>query len=653
MIKSSLLYLLFLLPIIAFAQPGLDCGINGSYTMPNNTSAQNAVTNCVNNSPLMYTNADVDGDGCEDVDYSVENNTFFSFTGIAGTGCINYDFTFTPTADLNLQATIFPSNSNTCGCTGLDGANSVENGGGVSTSGASYTLSMTICEGETVTIMTDGYGGDTDGSYTIEVSCPCTPPTISASSATDPICPGGSSVLEASGGSSYTWSPSQSLSSSSGNSVTATPSTTTTYTVTGDDGSGCTGTATVTVNVSSLPTPDAGPDVTLCLGQSTTIGADPVWNIEGDDYSWDNSAGSGTIDLSGGGQDNGTAIVSPSSSTTYTLTVTNSSGCTGQDQVLVDVISAEDATFSLTDFCEGSANSATGIATSGGTFSLNPNPGGGVSINSSTGEISGGVPGTTYTVEYTTNGSCPGTSTQTVSVIASPIPDAGPDVTMCVGSSVTIGADPVWNIEGDDYSWDNGAGSGTLDLSGGGQDHGTVNVSPASTTTYTLTVSNSTGCSGTDQVEVIVINSITPTFDPIADICNGDALSLPSTSTNGITGNWSPGIDNTQTTTYTFTPDPGQCATTIDITVIVHPIETSTTDITICDDLLPYSWNGLTFNSAGSQTATLSSVAGCDSLATLNCLSSTGTSCNLTVNPEVSSTTDITICDEFLEWSYF
>ena len=642
MIKSSLLYLLFLLPIIAFAQPGLDCGINGSYTMPNNTTAQNPVTLCANNSPTFYTNSDVDGDGCEDVDYSVENNTFFSFTGIAGTGCINYDFTFTPTADLNLQATIFPSNSNTCGCSGLDGANSVEYGGGVSTSGNSYTLSMTICEGETVTIMTDGYGGDTDGSYTIEVSCPCTPPAISASSATDPICPGGSSVLTASGGSSYTWSPSQSLSSSTGNSVTATPTSTTTYTVTGDDGSGCSGTATVTVNVSSLPTPDAGPDVTLCLGQSTTIGADPVWNIEGDDYSWDNSAGSGTIDLSGGGQDNGTAIVSPSSSTTYTLTVTNSSGCTGQDQVLVDVISVENATFSLTDFCEGSANSATGIATSGGTFSLNPNPGGGVSINSSTGEISGGVPGTTYTVEYTTNGSCPGTSTQTVSVIASPIPDAGPDVTMCDGSSVTIGADPVWNIEGDDYSWDNGAGSGTLDLSGGGQDHGTVNVSPGSTTTYTLTVSNSTGCSGTDQVEVIVISSITPTFDPIADICNGDALGLPSTSTNGITGNWSPGIDNTQTTTYTFTPDPGQCATTIDITVIVHPIETSTTNITICDDLLPYSWNGLTFNSAGSQTATLSSTAGCDSLATLN----------LTVNPEVSSTTDITICDDLLPYSW-
>ena len=640
--KKSLLYFFFLLPIIVFAQPGLDCGINGSYTMPNNTTAQNAVTNCVNGSPQMYLNADVDGDGCEDVDYSVENNTFFSFTGIAGTGCINYDFTFTPTADLNLQATIFPANSNTCGCTGLDGANSVENGGGVASSGNSYTLSMTICEGETVTVMTDGYGGDSDGSYTIEVSCPCTPPIISANSNTDPICPGGTSVLTASGGSTYTWSPSQTLSSSSGNNVTATPTSTTTYTVTGDDGSGCTGTATVTVNVSSLPTPDAGPDITLCLGQSTTIGADPVWNVEGDDYSWDNGAGSGSLDFSGGGQDNGTASVNPSSSTTYTLTVTNAAGCSEQDQVFVDVVTAEDASFNLADFCEGSSNSPSNIVTSGGTFSFNPNPGGGVSINNTTGEISGGVSGTTYTVEYTTSGSCPGISTQSVSVIANPTPDAGPDMTLCLGSSVTIGADPVWNIEGDDYSWDNGAGSGTLDLSGGGQDHGTVSVSPASTTTYILTVTNSTGCSGTDLVEVIVTNSITPTFDPIADICNGDVLSLPGTSSNGITGNWSPGIDNTQTSTYTFTPDPGQCATAVDLTVVVNSAVTNTTNITVCDDLLPYSWNGLTFNSAGSQTATLSSAAGCDSLATLN----------LTVNPEVSSTTDITICDDLLPYSW-
>ena len=78
------------------------------------------------------------------------------------------------------------------------------------------------------------------------------------------------------------------------------------------------------------------------------------------------------------------------------------------------------------------------------------------------------------------------------------------------------------------------------------------------------------------------------------------------------------------------------------LNLTVNPEVSSTTDITICDDLLPYSWNGLTFNSAGSQTATLTSAAGCDSLATLN----------LTVNPEVSSTTDITICDDLLPYSW-
>ena len=70
----------------------------------------------------------------------------------------------------------------------------------------------------------------------------------------------------------------------------------------------------------------------------------------------------------------------------------------------------------------------------------------------------------------------------------------------------------------------------------------------------------------------------------------------------------------------------------------MNPEVTSTTAITICDNLLPYSWNGLTFNGAGSQTATLTSSAGCDSLATLN----------LTVNPEVTSTDTQVACDSYM-----
>ena len=45
---------------------------------------------------------------------------------------------------------------------------------------------------------------------------------------------------------------------------------------------------------------------------------------------------------------------------------------------------------------------------------------------------------------------------------------------------------------------------------------------------------------------------------------------LPTTSNNGITGAWSPALDNTITTIYTFTPDAGQCADTATLTITVN-----------------------------------------------------------------------------------
>ncbi len=44
----------------------------------------------------------------------------------------------------------------------------------------------------------------------------------------------------------------------------------------------------------------------------------------------------------------------------------------------------------------------------------------------------------------------------------------------------------------------------------------------------------------------------------------------------------------------------------------------SITNLSIPSTSLPYTWNGLTFNNSGSQTATLSNASGCDSTATLN-----------------------------------
>ncbi len=45
---------------------------------------------------------------------------------------------------------------------------------------------------------------------------------------------------------------------------------------------------------------------------------------------------------------------------------------------------------------------------------------------------------------------------------------------------------------------------------------------------------------------------------------------------------------------------------------------TSTFNLTLLSTSLPYTWNGLTFNNSGSQTATLTNASGCDSAATLN-----------------------------------
>mgnify|MGYP003324774296 CR=1 FL=1 len=88
------------------------------------------------------------------------------------------------------------------------------------------------------------------------------------------------------------------------------------------------------------------------------------------------------------------------------------------------------------------------------------------------------------------------------------------------------------------------------------------------------------------------------------------------------------------------TPESNGCfGETYSFLITINPIANSSTDLTICDTELPYTWNGLIFSGTDSQTALLtSSVSGCDSLATLN----------LTVNAIDLGTTDITICESQL-----
>ena len=103
----------------------------------------------------------------------------------------------------------------------------------------------------------------------------------------------------------------------------------------------------------------------------------------------------------------------------------------------------------------------------------------------------------------------------------------------------------------------------------------TGNWSPAinntATTLYTFTPN--VGQSATTAIMTIVVNPIiTPTFTQVLPICSGTILSnLQTTSNNSISGNWSPVMNNTATTLYTFTPTIGQCATTATMTIVVNP----------------------------------------------------------------------------------
>ena len=77
-----------------------------------------------------------------------------------------------------------------------------------------------------------------------------------------------------------------------------------------------------------------------------------------------------------------------------------------------------------------------------------------------------------------------------------------------------------------------------------------------------------------------ILRATTPTFTQVAPICiNTSAPTLPATSDNGVVGTWSPstiGTSTTGTSTYTFTPDAGLCATTTTMDITIDPAIQST-----------------------------------------------------------------------------
>lgn len=209
---------------------------------------------------------------------------------------------------------ICPGNSSTLTATG---ANSyVWSGSNLSTINGSVTVAS---PGSTTSYTVTGSIGACSNTAVVNVSVASTPVyTVTANSTT--ICAGQSAVItaNANGVTSYTWNT-----GSSQNPLTVSPSGTTSYTVT--DNTSCPGQGTITITVVQPPSVSINPSL-ICAGQTATLNAGGTATS----YTW--TAGNG-VTL----PNTSTVAVSPSSTTSYTLTGSNAAGCLASSTTTVTV----------------------------------------------------------------------------------------------------------------------------------------------------------------------------------------------------------------------------------------------------------------------------------------------------------------------------
>ncbi|WP_341903644.1 FG-GAP-like repeat-containing protein [Fluviicola taffensis] len=337
---------------------------------------------------------------------------------------------------------------------------------------------------------------------TVTVTTTPATPTITPGGATS-ICAGGSVTLTASAGTTYLWSTGATTASIN---VTTAGS----YTVQVTNAEGCLSASstatTVTVNpLPSAPTITAGGSTTFCAGGSVTLTASA-----GTTYLWSTGAT--------------TASISATTSGSYTVQVTNASGCLSPASAPTSVTvntapSAPTITAGgPTTFCAG--GSVTLTASAGTTYLW------------STGATTASILATTagsYTVQVTNAAGCLSTASAPTTVTvnatpAAPTITAGGPTTFCAGGSVTL-----TSSAGTSYLWSTGATTASINVTTAGS--------------YTVQVTTGGCTSPVSSSTTITINAIpaTPTITAggSTTFCAGGSVTL--TSSAGTTYLWSTG----------------------------------------------------------------------------------------------------------------
>ena len=316
------------------------------------------------------------------------------------------------------------------------------------------------------------------------------------------ICSKTPTPILATGGISYAWSPASGLSNPNIPNPLASPVSTTSYTVKVTNAAGCSKEEAVRVAVNPVPVITTSNDTLIC--RNTPV---KLFISGGASYAWTPLSG---VDNSS----SSSPMVSPTSTTTYYVTIFDAFSCTHKDSIKISV--HQPAVFSVSPNSSVCMNSPFELSASGGTtYSWQPTIGlNNPNISNPTTVTNAS---TTYSVTITEN-VCNESATLSTVLTALALPTVIATKSNDVNCSFPNSNLKVTGAQS--YTWTPATGLNNAAIEN-------PVATPANTLTYTVTGKDNNGCENTDNITVEVLantktvyelpNSFTPNGDGIND----------------------------------------------------------------------------------------------------------------------------------------